>query len=851
MSRQLIIFSLAVFFLGALSLGAQEASPTLWPEEQRAFLQDGPAYLLEPAERDRFAALDEAERQRFMEEFLARDPLPETPENELREGIRRRLLLIRNEGLLPSDDRAQLLFLRGPADERKVLDCGSTFKPVELWGYGPEKGRSYAVLYQPDPMETYRLWLPSESKRVLYTPELQYFLEQWEELRGFIFGKRFDYQLCEEARRVDRITGVDGLFGYEKDRPTDADMMRFLAPPDNLGAWARRAAATAVEPPPEELPVEQVELLFPEWEGQRIVTRVVVRLPQGVELATAEAASEGELEDEEPKEEIEVTATGLLEQDGQPFEDFRVRYTLPAPEEPRPIALVLERPLRPGFEFLLRLTVKDEIGGAEQVIRRGFRVPDEPEMVEEPEVPENLLLAIGQQLSVQPMEGEDSLVIVPPEADVVLGLWRAEILTTGTRIAKVVFSVDGQVQLTRTRPPYTAELRLSEFPAEQLVRVEGLDEDGELVAADEVILNQPRGALNVRITDPPRGRQSAGQVQARAQVVVPEGKRVEKVTFLVDDVVQTTLDRPPWEAVVTAPEDVELSYLTVVVELDDGARAEDVRFLRSPQYLEEVDVSLVELYTTVTDRSGSLVRGLTAEDFEVFEDGRRQEIKKFELVENLPLTVGITIDTSGSMSEALFEAQQAAVEFLESIVTRRDRCFALSFASRPVMLMPPTNDVDAVARSLEGLAAVGMTSLHDALVHSLYYYRGVTGRRALVVLSDGDDTASNIPFRNALEYARRSGVAVYTIALDVGALDINIRNKLQNLSSETGGRSFFVKDAEALRSVYAEIESELRSQYLVAYAPDRNRETEGGYREVEVKVQQRGLRARTTRGYYE
>jgi VWFA-related protein len=152
---------------------------------------------------------------------------------------------------------------------------------------------------------------------------------------------------------------------------------------------------------------------------------------------------------------------------------------------------------------------------------------------------------------------------------------------------------------------------------------------------------------------------------------------------------------------------------------------------------------------------------------------------------------------------------------------------------------------------VDTVQAVGWTALHDAIVTSLYYFRGVRGQRALVLLSDGDDTASTVPFKNALEYARRSGVAIYTIGLDVGKLAISVRNKLNELSSATGGRSFFISKADELQGVYQQIEEELRSRYLLAYASDRPRSEEGEFREVEVKVKRRGLKARTIRGYYQ
>jgi VWFA-related protein len=248
------------------------------------------------------------------------------------------------------------------------------------------------------------------------------------------------------------------------------------------------------------------------------------------------------------------------------------------------------------------------------------------------------------------------------------------------------------------------------------------------------------------------------------------------------------------------------------------------------------------------------VLGLEEGDFRVLEDGREQEIAKFELVEDLPITIGITIDTSGSMNEALGEAKRAASDFLERIITPRDRSFAVSFSDQPALLMPRTADVEAVEDALEDLVAAGMTSLYDAVITSLYYFRGVKGRRALVLLSDGEDTSSSIPWRDALEYARRSGVAIYSVGLDIGRLQSSVRGKLRELSQETGGRSFFINRAEELEGVYADIERELRSQYLLAYNSDRpataSEGAEDEFRSIEVKVKGSGLQARTISGYY-
>jgi Ca-activated chloride channel family protein len=341
----------------------------------------------------------------------------------------------------------------------------------------------------------------------------------------------------------------------------------------------------------------------------------------------------------------------------------------------------------------------------------------------------------------------------------------------------------------------------------------------------------------------------AGRIVSRVEVVVPEDKRVESVEFKVNEQSVSILKRPPWQAEVEVPLGGNVSYLSVTATLDDGSRAEEVRFLNAPEYLEEVDVKLVELYTTVTDKSGRLAKGLTEADFVVKEDGRQQTLSKFELVEDLPLTIGIVIDTSGSMAESLGQAKLAALGFLDNMITLRDKVFAVSFSSQPALLIPSTEDVEAVEESLEDLVASGMTTLHDAVVTSLYYFRGVRGRRALILLSDGDDTASSLEYRDALEYARRSGVSIYTIGLGVGGLNIKVKNKLTELAKETGGRNFMIAKASELAGAYREIEEELRSQYLLAYSSDRP-SPDGAFRIIEVKAAGGKYKARTIRGYY-
>jgi VWFA-related protein len=545
-----------------------------------------------------------------------------------------------------------------------------------------------------------------------------------------------------------------------------------------------------------------------------------------------------------------LLVSGKIEQGGRPFDDFRVRFR-PPPSGDSPLALVFERTLRPGLVYLVRLSVEDEVSGARQRRTLAFRVPAEPRPQDMPAPPAGTRMASGEDVKPPRLVGEDNLILLPPPGETVLGLWRATVLVSGERIERVVFYVDGDRQLSSGGRPFSAELRLAKFPVEQVVRAEGYDADGNLVASDEVVVNRPRAAFRVRIMEPPEGARVSGPIRARADVSVPEEKRLEKVTFQLNDDTVAELTEPPWEADVRVPGGGRLSYLTVFAELADGTRSEAVRVLNAgPGFSEQVEVNLVELYVAAQDGEGHLVKGLTADDFEVREEGRPQTIRKFELMSSLPLTLGIVLDTSGSMADSLGEAQRAATEFLRRVVEPGDRAYAVAFSDVPTLLMPPTDDVDAVAQALSGARADGWTVLHDAIITGLSYFRDVEGQQALVLLSDGDDTASSFTFDDALEYARRSEAAIYTIGLDIPLSSLQVRNKLSRLAQETGGRSFYISRAAELDQVYEEIEEELRSRYLLAYTPDPAPEPGSGFREVDVKVKKRGVRTRTQRGYY-
>jgi Ca-activated chloride channel homolog len=291
-----------------------------------------------------------------------------------------------------------------------------------------------------------------------------------------------------------------------------------------------------------------------------------------------------------------------------------------------------------------------------------------------------------------------------------------------------------------------------------------------------------------------------------------------------------------------------LGYLRVVGALDDGTVAEDLRYVNAPAYVSEVTVDAVELFTTVMEK-GRPVSGLQLSNFKVFEDGVLQKIESFENVKNLPLTLGVMVDTSASMLESLPEAQKAAISFLDYTIGEKDRAFTISFDNEPYLLSKPTGRKDKLFRSLAGMRAEGSTALYDSIVYGLYQFSGVKGKKALVILTDGKDTASKFDFDTTLEYVRKAGIAIYGIGLKISGTDLEVKYKLNKLANVTGGQTFYINSASHLEGIYRQINEELRSQYLLTYYSS-NTAAKDQWRKVEVKVEPTHLQARAISGYY-
>ena len=270
-----------------------------------------------------------------------------------------------------------------------------------------------------------------------------------------------------------------------------------------------------------------------------------------------------------------------------------------------------------------------------------------------------------------------------------------------------------------------------------------------------------------------------------------------------------------------------------------------------------VDVDLVNVFFTVTDRRGRLLTGLTRDEFRVYEDNEIQTISSFDSETNLPLTIALLIDTSGSIRDKLRFEQEAAIEFFYSTIERRrDKGMLVAFDSGVDLIQDFTDNPETLAEGVRKIRAGGGTSLYDAIYLSINekIVNEPEGRRVLIVISDGDDNASRVSLTETLEIAQKNNVSIYAISTNSTA-DFRSREQqrgdrtLQSFADETGGRAFFPFELQELAVNFQDISEELRSQYTLGYVPT-NLARDGTYREIEVRALDDDNKVKARKGYY-
>ena len=270
----------------------------------------------------------------------------------------------------------------------------------------------------------------------------------------------------------------------------------------------------------------------------------------------------------------------------------------------------------------------------------------------------------------------------------------------------------------------------------------------------------------------------------------------------------------------------------------------------------QVDVTRVNLLYTVTDRKGRFVTNLTKDDFEVIDSKKPQSILEFNAESDLPLRLGILIDTSNSIRERFKFEQDAAIEFLNNTIhANQDRAMLVSFDTKAELVSDLIGDTEKLATAIRSLRPGGGTALYDAIFFACRDKLSQDQpkhkfRRAIVIVSDGDDNQSQYTRDQALEMAQKADVVLYAISTNISKIESDGDKVLKYFAAETGGKAFFPFKVEDLEQSFENIANELRHQYNIAYRPEPLK-TDGLFHAVELRVKSRkDLVVHVRKGYY-
>lgn len=284
----------------------------------------------------------------------------------------------------------------------------------------------------------------------------------------------------------------------------------------------------------------------------------------------------------------------------------------------------------------------------------------------------------------------------------------------------------------------------------------------------------------------------------------------------------------------------------------------------------KIDVNIVNVLFSVRDKKGALIPGLEKTDFTIAEDGKQQEIKYFTRETDLPLTLGLLVDVSGSQRNLIGVERDAASEFFSKVLRPKDMAFLISFGSEAELLQDSTNSVRLLKAGLSNLrenSAVG--GFHPGPVPTIGKTRGTilydavylaaneklkseVGRKAIVLITDGVDMGSRQTLREAIDAAHRADTIIYSIQyLDhsaYGGFGGGGDGDLKKMSEETGGRMFRVDRKHTLDDIFRDIQEEMRTQYAIGYTPTENQNN--GFRKIEIKTVNKDLKVQSRKGYF-
>lgn len=811
-------------------------------EQHRQFLKDVEPIIL-PQEIDAFLILEtNAQRDIYIDDFWRRrDQAAGTTNRAFRDLYFGRVEEARELFENLASDRSRMYLLHGQPMGILKTSCDRLLQPMEIWTYAHVPGfgtRAQFLFFLPRNGREYRLWSPISGSMamadLISVESVARTIGGDDQAVPAVFApaaigrSRIELE-CAHGREI-----LSAIYSMQSNKLTLPRL--FDPPPINEEDISKIVRSVVIANPNAPKLTAEFAVAYPGKDGSRTDTQVTLLVPRS--QLTLKEVGGAQL--------YSLDVVGEVLRNDQIWEKYRYRFDYPADVRDEKVPIIFNRLLRPQ-EYQSRIKVIDVHSGAEVVVENTI---DVPQIFAAAEVKAAQAAADATVTQLKAVAGMDSLRIAPMPEDALSGLQKIETILTGDAIKAVEFWLDGKKIAVRRSPPFTLELDFGNVPQLRRIRAIGLDAAGNPLTGDDIMVNTGTNPFRVRITSPRFTPNLSGRTRVAIDVRVPDGKSLGNVELFWNETKVATMYDPPFVHTVDIPTaNGGVGYLRAVASLKDDPTPpiEDVVMINSPAFMAELNVHLVELPTTVLV-SGKPVNNLAQSAFKVLDEGKPVKLTKFEHVKNLPLSIGMAVDTSGSMQRKMEDAQKAGATFLQKVMRRGDKAFLVAFDAQPQIAQKWSEKVTDMHAGLAKLRAEDYTALYDAIVYSLYNFLGVKGQKALVLISDGKDTASKFTFDQALEYARRAAVPIYAVGIGLKTSELDVKSKLNRFAAETGGNTYYIDDAAGLTKIYADIENELRSQYVLGFYPPEEVKPGGKWREVTVQVSEG--KAKTIRGYY-
>ncbi|MGZ4778257.1 MAG: VWA domain-containing protein [Thermoanaerobaculia bacterium] len=421
-------------------------------------------------------------------------------------------------------------------------------------------------------------------------------------------------------------------------------------------------------------------------------------------------------------------------------------------------------------------------------------------------------------------------------------------ITANASVVRVDWYVDGRAVRSTMQPPLEATIDLGATPRLHSIDAVAFAADGTPLSRATTTINDRLDELRVYIVSP-AAEKISGRVRVEADAYVPPGRMLKRVEFFWNDQPIGTVSSPPYRLDFDAPQ--TFGYLRALGTLDDGRSAEDAHTFNASGFTETFDVHNIAFAATVVDREGNHVHGLTAGDFEAKDRRERVELAVREAPDE-PATIGLAVDLSASMHRLLLPVMDIGSRLITSAMSGSDKMFLVTFDERPRLLQPLTGNRSLLRSRLEDAFAFGGTALADALAFAIQQFAGTTGRRALIIITDGNEGESTQRAEACLEMAKESGVPIYVIvpseSTDEDHVGDAFRKVLREMSNVTGGVMFLRPKREQIDAVVRQIRDEVRGQYLLSFSG--HADVPGTWRALRISVRGGAATVRTISGYY-